>query len=211
MISRLGVLGGMFDPVHNGHIDAARYARDVLLLDTLKLIPCFKPNHREEAAASSAHRLQMLHLALANEPGLEVDAMEIERGGVSYTVESLAAIRSSQGAEQIVFVLGLDSFNTLTQWHRWQEILNLCHLFVLARQGLKPGKELAQTLQLDLRRVAEVRQLFAAPSGNILLAEDFNYQASSTEVRDCLRRGDDVSALLDPEVYAYIQANQLYN
>ena len=84
MIAKLGVLGGMFDPVHNGHIDAARYAKDLLSLDLVNLIPCNIPNHKVQSYAPAEDRLAMIELAIRDESGIEVDDIELQRPSVSY-------------------------------------------------------------------------------------------------------------------------------
>jgi nicotinate-nucleotide adenylyltransferase len=200
----------MFDPVHNGHIEAARTAVAELGLDKLLLVPCANPNHRDPATADSRQRLQMLELAVANYRRLEVDDREIRRQGLSYTVDTLAELRGSEDCEQLVFVLGMDSFNTLIRWHEWQSILNLCHLLVLGRQHSKPDAEIARAVELDQRRVESADELFSKAVGNILIFEDFDAAVSSTEVRSSLRMNEDSSTMLDEKVQLYIEDNRLY-
>ena len=89
MSRRLGILGGMFDPVHNGHIAAARHASQLLGLEQVVLVPCHVPNHREPNQLDSSHRLQMLKLAVSDDSTLRVDDREIRRGGVSYAVDTV--------------------------------------------------------------------------------------------------------------------------
>ena len=96
MIAKLGVLGGMFDPVHNGHIDAARYAKDLLSLDLVNLIPCNIPNHKVQSYAPAEDRLAMIELAIRDESGIEVDDIELQRPSVSYSVETLKTIKVSK-------------------------------------------------------------------------------------------------------------------
>ncbi len=210
MTGRLGVYGGMFDPVHNGHIAAARTAVAELGLDKLLLVPCANPNHRDPATADSRQRLQMLELAAADYRKLEVDDREIRRQGLSYSVDTLAELQESEDCEQLVFVLGMDSFNTLIQWHRWQSILSLCHLLVLGRQQSGPDADTARAIELDQRRVETADELFSREVGNILMFEDFNAAVSSTEVRSALRMNEDTSTMLDEKVQLYIEDNRLY-
>lgn len=214
MTSRLGVYGGMFDPVHNGHVDAARFAVSLLKLDRLLLVPCANPNHRDPATASSEHRLRMLAMAIADYRKLEIDAREIERGGVSYAVDTLAELRQegeSRGeAVKLVFVLGLDAFNTLPSWHQWHRIFELAHLLVLHRGGAELNEETAAETELATRRVSDPEELFAADSGRIYFAQDFDYILSSTEVRSSLRANDSTEHMLDEKVRLYIEDHRLY-
>lgn len=210
MISRLGVYGGMFDPVHKGHIHAACHVRDLLGLELVKLIPCKQPNHRENALASSGDRVAMLELAIADEGALEVDTCELEREGVSYAVETLEYLRGKYGAAQLVFILGMDSFNSLTAWHRWESLQDLCHLLVLSRQGEKPDSQLAETLYLDDRKVEQPAQLFSKPSGNIYIDTGFAHHASSSQVRRGLIEEESIEDLLDSNVFNFIVEHGLY-
>ena len=220
MSSRLGVLGGMFDPVHNGHIEAACFACNSLALDRVKLIPCYRPNHRGPATASPAQRLAMLELATASCPALEVDAVEVERAGISYTVDTVSALRESVSRESasgktghaghIVFILGMDAFNGLPSWHRWQDLLALCHLLVLARPGSTVTEFAGDTIGLRARQVNSPDQLFAADGGKILIEAEFDHAVSSSDVRRGLGNGADLSAQVNGKVLRYIEEHGLY-
>lgn len=208
MSSPLAVLGGMFDPVHNGHVEAARFAMRKLGVNRLKMIPCKNPNHKGPASSDSKHRLAMLELAVAADAQIEVDPIEINRSGVSYAVETLIELKKSEAC--LVFVLGIDSFNTLPQWHRWSELLELCHFLVLARSGSDISSRSGELLDLEQRRVQTPQQMFSCDSGKILLAEDFSFEASSTAIREKLGRHEDVSEDMNAQVLAYIKENNLY-
>tara|TARA_B100000959_G_scaffold287402_1_gene371782 strand:+ start:13187 stop:13822 length:636 start_codon:yes stop_codon:yes gene_type:complete len=211
MTARLGVLGGMFDPVHNGHINAACYAVEQLSLDGIKMIPCSIPNHREASIASAQHRLQMLYLATAEYPTISIDSIELDRAGTSYTVDTLLTMRQSGEADQLVLVLGLDSFNSIIQWHDWTQILKLCHLAVLSRPGMVVTEAVADQTQLSAREVKSASELFARPTGNILLAHDFNHDISSTVVRARLQSNNGGAQHVDHKVLQYIAENELYS
>ncbi|NKB34237.1 MAG: nicotinate-nucleotide adenylyltransferase [Pseudomonadales bacterium] len=211
MMSRIGVLGGMFDPIHNGHIEAASYARNCLSLDQIKLIPCSVPNHRAEASSAAEHRVAMLELAIRDHKYIEVDQLELCREGVSYSVETMRELAENYPDNEFVFILGLDAFNTLSEWHEWEQLFTLCSFFVLARSGATINSELAATINLDERRVDDPDSLNHEKPGSIYIAEDFNYQLSSTEVRSKLAEGSDLSKDLDVRVYSYINEHNLYH
>ncbi|HAJ74861.1 MAG TPA: nicotinic acid mononucleotide adenylyltransferase [Gammaproteobacteria bacterium] len=210
-MARLGVLGGMFDPVHNGHIQAACYALERLSLDGIKMTPCSIPNHRDPAIASAQHRLGMLELATTEYPAITIDSCEIDRAGISYTVDTLLSIRQSVEVDQLVLILGLDSFNGIIQWHDWKQILKLCHLLVLSRPGMMVQDAVATGTQLAAREVNSVGELFARSEGNILLAQDFHQDISSTAVRAQLQSQEDNSTCVDHKVLQYIAENNLYS
>ncbi|MCG8413018.1 MAG: nicotinate-nucleotide adenylyltransferase [Pseudomonadales bacterium] len=211
MSSRLGVLGGMFDPVHRGHIAAARFALTTLKLDRVKLIPCNQPNHRDPAFAQAQHRLAMLRLATQADSQIEVDDCEIVRGGVSYSVDTLSDLSRSGNFESIVFVLGMDSLNTLPRWHQWQSLFDLCHLMVLARNGQDVDAEVARQIDLDSRLVSSPDELHAVKHGKVLIQKDFDFDVSSTRIRNAISERIGLSQYLADEVSDYIRNNSLYS
>lgn len=210
MTSRIGILGGMFDPVHNGHIAAARYAQLFLDLDTVKLIPCNVPNHRDSAVSSAEHRLNMLHLALESDPSLQVDPIELERSDVSYTVDTLQAIRQGEERSSLVFVLGADAFNSIVKWHRWQDLFELCHFLVLKRGNEEIAESVRDAVNLDERLVNSPEEMFLSDYGKVCLSNEFEFDGSSTEVRNRIIGHENSEQILDGKVLAYIKSNRLY-
>lgn len=210
MRTSLGVLGGMFDPVHNGHMEAARYAIRTLELDHLQLVPCHIPNHRGAAVGSAEDRLAMLQLAVDGEPGISVNPIELNQNRVSFSVDTLAILQKEAVSRTIVFVLGMDAFNGLPQWHQWRQLFNLCHFLVLARNDASVAATTASAVELAKRRVSSPQELFAASSGKIYVAENFRVDMSSTGVREAIRRKKDLTALLNTGVIEYIQQHNLF-
>ena len=174
MIAKLGVLGGMFDPVHNGHIDAARYAKDLLSLDLVNLIPCNIPNHKVQSYAPAEDRLAMIELAIRDESGIEVDDIELQRPSVSYSVETLKTIKAQKLAHNITFILGIDSFNSITDWFNWEELFALCSFLVLGRSGLSVDKKIAEKVQLKTRLAQSIPEFFCEATGKVFIACNFN-------------------------------------
>jgi len=211
MIERLGVLGGMFDPVHRGHIKAAQYALEILRLDRIRLVPCYLPNHRGPASAPAEERLEMLRLATAGLPNLEVDDIEVTRRGTSYTADTLSAYKESLPDATLVFILGADAYAGFTQWHNWQHILELAHLALLARGEVKVPENVRQETQFETRVETDQQKLFQSSAGKIFLASGFNYEASSTDVRNALQSGATEIPELDPSVRCYISSKSLYH
>lgn len=211
-LTRIGVMGGMFDPVHSGHLQAALTALRLLELDQLRLVPCHVPNHRGPAKASSTERLEMLQLAVAGEPRLLVDPREMERDGVSYTVDTLTSLRNDFPGATLVLVLGWDAFAGLPSWHRWRELLTLAHMLVISRPAAAQEQPLLEGLAQTLRRcqVASAEELFRQPAGAILVTEELQLDISSTQVRDLLHAGSDADMLLPTAVEQYIDRHGLY-
>ena len=210
MMSRLGIFGGMFDPVHEGHLEAARYAKELLHLDCVKLIPCNIPNHRTPAYCSAAHRLAMLELVTKNEFGIEVDDTELRKASVSYSVETVKVMRANTVADSIVFILGMDSFNSIISWFDWEELFSICSFFVLGRSEARVNREVSQAIGLSERVTNDVAEFFQSNPGKIFVADEFDFDLSSTEVRMKLKRNLSVGESLDERVFQYIQKENLY-
>jgi nicotinate-nucleotide adenylyltransferase len=210
MKSRLGIFGGAFDPVHQGHIQAARFALETLDLDAVQMIPCNVPNHKESLSASAAHRMEMLKLALRDEPSITPDDCEIRRGGISFASDTVSAFAESGCWQHRIFVMGMDAFNGLPCWHNWQGFLDSCHILVLGRSGQDVDELVAAELDLERRQVAEPHELFEQSVGKVHLARLFDVELSSTQVRSLLGKDGHVSGLLNSSVINYIEEHSLY-
>jgi nicotinate-nucleotide adenylyltransferase len=212
----LGILGGTFDPVHCGHLALARELRESLALSAVRFIPAGDPPHRSAPAASAAHRLAMVELAVADRPGFEVDPREIERRGRSYTVTTLEELRNEDRGRTLALIVGADAFLGLPTWHRWREIFELAHLVVVARPGvaLEAGMPPALARERSQRLCDSASVLFARTAGAIVEPPITAHPISASAIRECLAlRGkhiDSVRGLLPAAVLAYIERNRLY-
>ncbi len=131
----IGLFGGTFDPIHYGHLRPLWEVKEALKFDQLRLIPSFIPPHRGKPGASAKQRLEMLRLAVADVPDYEVDERELQRGGPSYTVETLQSLRNELGDQPLCWVMGLDAFLGLASWYQWRRITELAHIVVTQRPG----------------------------------------------------------------------------
>lgn len=210
-MSSLAIFGGTFDPIHIGHLRSAIEVRELLACDELRFIPCHQPPHRAEPAATSAQRMRMLELAIAGEPGLTVDAREIQRDGPSYTIDTLTQLRAEMGAEcRLHLVVGMDAFSALDGWHRWRELLDFAHLVVMHRpENAMLGRGVVAEL-LRERRV-DVEQLQKSPSGSIAIVQLTPLPISATAIRGLIRAHRSPRYLLPDAVWEFIRSNSLYN
>ncbi len=215
MSLRIGIMGGMFDPVHRGHLRVAATALTALELDHVRLVPCAVANHRNQASASAAHRLAMLKLALTElgEPRLQADDRELRRLGVSYMVDTLASLAAQFPEATLVYVMGWDSFNTLPGWHRWRELLDYSHLCAVSRPGvhLAAGGMAKQDAEWLLSRQADSpASLFDSKCGKVFVLDELAEPAASTDIRQALAADAEKISDMPGVVLDYIRQHQLY-
>jgi len=200
----IGILGGTFDPIHNGHLHIATAASKRLQLEQVRFMPCSLPVHRNQPHASASQRCDMIELALDERPDFILEPVEIERGGPSYMIDSLRQIRR-RGFTSLLLLLGTDAFNRFGEWRQPQEILQQASLLICARPGIEP--EFAQFAKY---RVDSVEQLQRQGAGAILPLEVDAPDCSSSEVRNTLVAGGIPRQWLHPAVADYIQTHHLY-
>jgi nicotinate-nucleotide adenylyltransferase len=191
----LAIFGGTFDPVHLGHLNAAWEAAELLDAE-VRLMPASVPPHRPAPIASAPQRVAMLQAALRGQSRLGVDTRELDRGGPSYTIDTLHELRAEQGARALILLIGDDAFAGLASWHRWRELFDVAHIGVLRRPGIAP--ELPATLaeQRDARHEADPLRLHGLPAGKIIELSVTPLEISATRIRDLLGHGRDARYLL---------------
>jgi nicotinate-nucleotide adenylyltransferase len=198
-VARIGILGGTFNPPHAGHLALARHAREQLGLERVLLIPaCTAPNKPAGADdPGPEHRLAMCRLAIGDEPGLGVSAIEIERGGESFTVDTLRLIRESEPDWELTLILGADTARTLPGWREPARLTELAELAVAERD------------ELDAQQVREaLAGLLPAPRMRMLRMQ--RIAVSSSRVRQLVAAGRPVRELVGKAVAEYITEHRLY-
>jgi nicotinate-nucleotide adenylyltransferase len=215
---KIGILGGTFNPIHYGHLAAAEEVRDRLKLDRVLFIPSFHPPHKQENNVPSAvHRLEMVRLATKENATFEPSDIEIKRGGKSYTIDTILALKNCYPDADLYFITGVDSFLDIQAWHLWERLLTLCTFIVLSR----PGYRFADLLKIDFLKPAE-NQVKGLDRGELVHAEvragAFTvyleliplYDISSTDIRSRVKEGRSIKYLLPEAVENYIIKNKLY-
>ncbi len=188
----MGVLGGTFDPPHAGHLRMARLAQAQLGLDRVLFVPCCQqPLKGTLPVASAFHRAAMVALALAGKDSWLLDVRELDRGGVSYTAETLDELAAAYPRSRFFLIVGGDSLGTFGQWHRYRDIIGAAELAVVPRGATGVGSG-----DFPEKRVHTLR-------GRHL-------PVSSTQVRQRLAQGEPVLGLVPRAVAAYIQRQGLY-
>ncbi len=197
---RIGVYGGAFNPVHNGHIRLALGYIEDLRLDKLIIIPTAVPPHKTaEGLVSGSDRINMLSLAAKDIPQIEISDIEFKRQGKSYTYLTLLDIRKLYPDADLFLIIGADQFLTFTTWYHYKDILSLVTLCTQARQ------DEAERLEM-LDYAVNNDEL----KGKYILSDREIYKVSSSEIRRKIRDGEDVSSLLPDGVYEYIKEKGLY-
>lgn len=211
----IGLLGGSFDPIHAGHLQLARDALAHLPLDELRFLPAAQP-WQKGRVADAAHRAHMVELAIAGEARCVLDMREIERGGASYTIDTLRALRAGPWPEaSLVLIMGSDQFERLDTWREWEAIADLAHLAVARRAGVAAARLGPALAAFCLPRHCGPAELAHRPAGGIVEFRMTPVDASATEVRRLLASGaPDAGRRLDELVPAavldYIRTHRLY-
>jgi nicotinate-nucleotide adenylyltransferase len=189
---RVGILGGTFDPIHNGHLEAADAARRELTLDRIMLLPARTPPHRSsEPRASAFHRFAMAALAATTKPGMEVSDLELHRDGPSYTSITLQQLHAEgYKPSQLFFILGADAFAEIATWHDYPRLLDFSNFVVVSRPGIAPSHV-----------TSGPRMFFVAAD---------TPDVSSTEIRRRVSAGESIDGLVPSIVADHIRRHRLY-
>lgn len=202
MAERLGIFGGSFNPVHLGHLIVAQDALEIMGLQRVIFLPAAQPPHKLPLLASATDRLEMLRLAVADDPRFEVSSDEIDRGGVSYTVDTLRRFRERYPDAALYFLIGGDSLLELHTWREIQTILQLAEIVTVGRPGVPLDAINSETLRLPdpwPERLA----------ANIVRGH--RVEISSTDVRGRCARGRSIRYLVPLAVERYIAAHHVYS
>jgi len=192
----LGVFGGMFDPIHFGHLRTAHELLELAGLESVVFVPAGDPPHRAAPLADAATRLAMVRAAVADDPRFLVDDRELRRPGPSYTVLTLQELRAERGAQPLVLILGMDAYAGIERWHRADELLSLAHIVIALRpRSVLPTEGLAARLIAD-HRAPDVASLAARPSGLVHLSGNTQLDLSSSAVRAVIAAGRDPRYLM---------------
>jgi len=196
----IGVLGGTFDPIHNGHLIVAEEVKTRLNLAEIIFVPAGQPWLKAERPVSPAeHRLQMLRLAIADKPYFKLSSIEIERTGPSYTVDTITELRDKLGSEdELFFILGWDSLAELPQWREPSRLIKMCYLVAVPRPGYPRPK--LKTLEVIIQGLSQRVMLMKKPEIDI----------SASAIRERVARGLSVRHLVPEPVNRYIKEHKLY-
>ncbi len=196
----LGIFGGTFDPVHNGHLAVAEAVQSALALDCVLFVPVADPPHKRNRALTPAEdRWRMVKLAVANRPGFAVSRVDIDRAGPQYSVDTVQLLQRefSVGAGETFFIIGADALAGIPHWHNPQTLVERCRLVAVHRPGVKPSIDALLAALPQLR-------------SRLLWVEMPPVPISATEIRRRVARGEAISRLVPAAVADYIARHRLY-
>jgi nicotinate-nucleotide adenylyltransferase len=199
----IGILGGTFNPIHNGHLRLALEIYERLSLAQVRLIPSAQPPHRAVPSVTSQQRLEMVQAAIAGVTGLTADDRELQRDGPSYMVDTLLSLRAEYPQNPLCLILGSDAFINLNSWYQSTQIINLAHIIVVRR----PNTVLSTQ---HINQTHNLNQLHTSKAGKIWVEELPDIAISATQIRDLIAAGKNPNYLLPLAVLDIINHNRLY-
>ncbi|MCS6946707.1 MAG: nicotinate-nucleotide adenylyltransferase [Steroidobacteraceae bacterium] len=206
----IGLFGGAFDPIHFGHLRTAFELWQELGLAEVRLIPTGNPGHREPPIADAGLRLAMVQAAVEGQEGFVVDAREVHRQGITYSVDTLTELRAEFPHRPLCLILGMDAFLGLPHWHRWRDIPELAHIVVAHRPGWKvPTQGPLGELMVD-RGTGSVRDLHERTAGRVYVRSVTQLEISSTDLRNIITSGRDPRFLVPDAVRDIILETRCY-
>lgn len=194
--SKIGLFGGTFDPIHNGHVKIAQIVKKKLALNKIIFIPAGIMPHKTQSVASVKERLEMVRLALRDREDFVVSDYEVRKKTPAYTIETVKYWKKKLPINtRLFFIIGLDAFKEIKTWRKWQELFSLCHFIVINRPGYKKP---------ELEKCFSVAVSYLSIPG---------LKISATQIRQALREGKTqrVRYTLIPEVYEYIHRKEIYS
>jgi nicotinate-nucleotide adenylyltransferase len=206
----IGLFGGTFDPIHNGHLRTAFELLQALHLCEVKFLPTGNPPHRDNTTATAAMRLALVRAAVAQQPEFTVDDREVRRTGLSYSVDTLTELRAEFPDTSLCLLLGMDAFLGLPNWHRWREILELAHVVVAHRPGWKAPTQGPLGEAMVDRGTGSVRDLHESRAGRIYVHAVTQLEISSTELRQLISSGGDPRYLVPDSVCEVLRQTGCY-
>ena len=204
---RIAILGGTFDPIHNGHLAAAHSVAETFQVDELHFVPAFTPPHKTSRGITSPfHRFAMVALATVSIERFRTSTIEVDALERRYTVETLETMNRAYPGSELLFITGTDMYQEIETWKNFRRLFELAHLVIVNRPGF-PFREDVAPFQ-----ILNEKQKVTLPRNTSVFYLPFVQQPiSSTEIRGDCRKGAEVRQWLPPLVWSYIERNKLYS
>jgi len=205
----MGIFGGTFDPIHLGHLRPAYEVMQALGLEQVRFLPNRLPPHREPPWLDTETRRQLVETAIADVDGFVLDDRELKREGPSYMVDTLAGLKNDFPEHSLCFIMGMDAFSGFTRWHRWQDILNLCHLIIITRPGAVTPDFAEFREMIESRICDQTEALVESQQGQILLQSVTLLDISASQIRQSLMAGASIRYLVPESIRERLEARQI--
>lgn len=206
----IGLLGGTFNPIHNGHLRLAQELADALNFSEVRFIPSANPPHKTAPKISAQHRAAMVQLAITDNPLFKLDTRELDRAGASYTIDTLISLQEELGGSAaLCLIMGSDAFAKLNTWHRWQVLIDYCHIILVQRPASATQPKLVEELTVHLHNhyTENISDLTTENTGYIHMQKITALDITSTNIREQLKAGHSPRYLMPDNVIAYIKDN----
>ena len=204
---RIGVLGGTFDPIHNGHLTAAQSVATTFQTDEIHFVPAYRAPHKQaEGVTSAFHRFAMVALATIPFAEFRTSTIEVDMLAKRYTVETLEQMKSRHPGASLIFVLGTDMFQEIETWREYRRLFELAHFAVVHRPGFEFREDI---VPFRILNESDRPELPASPG--VYYLPFVQQPVSSTEIRNDCRKGVEIHHLLPAPVWSYIERHKLYN
>src|SRR5438105_996036 len=204
---RIAILGGTFDPIHNGHLAAAQSVAEAFQVDELHFVPAFTPPHKiPQGLTSPFHRFAMVALATVSVERCRTSTIEVDALEKRYTVETLESMKKNNPDADLLLIIGTDMYQEIETWRSYRRLFELAHLVIVNRPGF-PFREDVAPFQI----LTERKAVMLPEKTSVFYLPFIEQPISSTEIRGDRRRGANVSQWLPPLVWSYIEKNKLYS
>lgn len=208
---RAGIFGGTFNPIHNGHLRAAEEVREFFTLDRIYFVPAFIPPHKKTNEITDAEdRLAMVRLALKGNSFFTLSGIEIKRGGISYSINTIQAMENK--LDELYYLLGIDAFSEIHTWHRYTDLFSHANFVVMVRPSHKRQSGLSM-FPAKVRKQMKILDdgTFQHVSGNkVYLHHVTQLEISATKIRESMSEGKSIRYLVPAAVEKYIKDKKLY-
>lgn len=202
------LLGGTFDPIHEGHLTMARWVQTTWPQCIMHFIPCHQPGHRNQPVASGYHRLQMIKLAIAGDPHMIADTIELDNSRTSYSLYTLKMMQSLYPDDHLAWLMGYDSWLNLHTWYGYPQLKELAHMIIIQRDQYQT----TNPPQNDMKPAQNPDVLYQQAAGCYYILPNVAPNISSTQIRHTLQQGIQPSTQQLPKpVYQYIKQHHLYS
>tara|TARA_B100000242_G_C43047950_1_gene489268 strand:- start:1656 stop:2327 length:672 start_codon:yes stop_codon:yes gene_type:complete len=207
---KLGIFGGSFDPVHMGHISTLLRIKKLYNFDEIIFVPTFIVNSKKKIIATPDQRIKMLEISLSKHD-LNLDLREIRRKGTSFTVDTLKSLQEDYPDTDLVLILGSDSFFTLPEWRESEQILGLCNIIVVKRDGHSYSDLINNSPKFLSQKITKDVTIFdGGRYGNILFEDRMEIKISSSRVREILKNNQLIDGLIDEDLQDWLSQNKIY-